>query len=490
MLLRKINKQLTKVTTCSIRNAIPRHQQQYYYHPIVTFKHCNNNNNNNNKCKIKNEYQTTFPIQFTTRDFSSTTSSSPSKLMEGMKVVELASVLAGPTVCQFLAELGASVVKVENTTTRGDVTRTWKLANDKPDSTVTAYFSCCNLGKKSLAINLKDPRGLEIIHKMVEDADVVVASYKPGDAEKLKVDYKTLSTINPKLIYAQITGYGLDDDRAGYDAVIQAESGFQFMNGEPDPSPPTKMPVALMDLLAAHQIKEALLVNLWRRERNGNQYGSFVNVSLLASGVSALANQATGYLVAGANPNRIGSDHPSICPYGTIFKCKDGGLITLAVGSDKQYQNLCKVLGQPELGVDERFNTNPNRVKNREECKSIMKELIEQFDRPYLLNELRINAVPAGGVNEISDVFEQPQAEELVVRNDHGNALGVKQVAFNTVTYEESNNNTNYMNEDEQLLLPPPQYGQHTTSVLMEDCQYTKEKIEELINDGVVEQLS
>jgi crotonobetainyl-CoA:carnitine CoA-transferase CaiB-like acyl-CoA transferase len=409
------------------------------------------------------------------------------KLMEGMKVVELASVLAGPTVCQFLAELGADVIKIENTTTKGDVTRTWKLANDEQDSTVTAYFSCCNLGKRSLAVNLKDPRGLKIIHKIVEDADVVVASYKPGDAEKLQVDYKTLSEINPKLIYAQITGYGLNDDRAGYDAVIQAESGFQFMNGEPEPSPPTKMPVAFMDLLAAHQIKEALLVNLWRRERNGNKYGSFVDVSLLASGVSALANQGTGYLVAGTNPKRIGSDHPSICPYGTIFKCKDGGLITLAVGSDKQYQNLCKVLGQPELGFDKKFSTNPTRVKNREECKNMIQTLIERFDRPDLLRELRMNAVPAGGVNEISDVFEQPQAEELVVRNNDGAALGVRQIAFNTLLYEDGMNDSTSRTEEDGLL-PPPQYGQHTKNILMEDCQYTNDEIEQLLKHNVVEE--
>ena len=401
--------------------------------------------------------------------------------MHGMKVVELASVLAGPTVCQFFAELGAKVIKVENTTTKGDVTRTWKLSSENSDSTVTSYFSCCNFGKESLAVNLKDQRGLEIIHEIVKDADVVIASYKPGDAEKLQVDYNTLSTINPKLIYAQITGYGLEDSRAGYDAVIQAESGFQFINGEPEPAPPTKMPVALMDLLTAHQMKEAVLLNLWRRERHGNKHGAFVNVSLLASGISSLANQGTGYLVAGATPNRIGSDHPSICTYGTIFQCSDGGLVTLAVGSDKQFQNLCTVLGKPSLAFEERFKSNPNRVKNRDHCKQEIGALIRTFERNHLLSALHENSVPAGALNDMANVFKQPQAEELVIRDEDGKALGVRQIAFNSVAYEGNSDDV------EPLFLPPPEYGEHTESILTQECRMTNEDIIGLFRDGVVE---
>ena len=178
----------------------------------------------------------------------------PRPLLEGVTVLELASVLAGPSTTQFLAELGASVVKVENTTTGGDVTRTWRLGSADPaGEDVTAYFSSCNLGKRSVALNLRDPRGLDAVHRLAASSDVVVASYKPGDAERLRVDYTTLSALNPRLVYAQITGYGLHDDRPGYDAVIQAESGFQYMNGDPDGGP-TKLPVALIDLLAAHQV--------------------------------------------------------------------------------------------------------------------------------------------------------------------------------------------------------------------------------------------
>jgi crotonobetainyl-CoA:carnitine CoA-transferase CaiB-like acyl-CoA transferase len=240
--------------------------------------------------------------------FNAFTTEAP--LMAGIKVIELANVLAGPTVCQFLAELGADVVKIENTTTQGDVTRTWQLPTEKSnDTTVTSYFSCCNVGKKSVALDLRDPRGLDIVHRMVREADIVVASYKPGDAEKLSVDYDTLKALNPLLVYAQINGYGSADARAGYDAVIQAESGFQYMNGT---TSPTKMPVALVDLLAAHQLKEGILGSMWKRERDG--VGNVITVSLMQSAVSALANQGTGFLRAHAVPQRIGSDHPSICP--------------------------------------------------------------------------------------------------------------------------------------------------------------------------------
>jgi crotonobetainyl-CoA:carnitine CoA-transferase CaiB-like acyl-CoA transferase len=416
----------------------------------------------------------------------------PPPLMAGMKVIELANVLAGPTVCQFLAELGAEVIKIENTTTQGDVTRTWRLENDPDDSSVTAYFSCCNLGKQSVALDLRDSRGLAAVHAMVQNADVVVASYKPGDAEKLKVDYQTLSRLNPSLVYAQITGYGLDDARAGYDAVIQAESGFQFMNGEAAPAPPTKMPVALMDLLAAHQLKEGILASMWQRERDGS--GNFVSVSLMGAGVSALANQATGYLKAEAIPQRIGSDHPSICPYGTVFECGDGGLITLAVGSDKQFANLCDVLGCPDVARDERYQTNPARVQHRENCKMMMREMILKVDRPTLLKELRANSVPAGGVNNMADVFAQKQAEDLVVRDEHGAPLGVRQVAFVNNSSGGSGNSgsggSSGGSSGESItsvsLLPPPEYAEHTKEVLM---QYLDEReVEELIEEGVVEQ--
>ena len=249
--------------------------------------------------------------------------------LQGLKVLELASVLAGPSVGMFFAELGATVYKIENVTTHGDVTRKWKLPKEDADTDISGYFSSVNWGKSSFAVDLCREEGLNIIYELAAQCDIVLVSYKPGDAEKLRVDYPTLKRYNEKLIYSHITGYGLQNPRAGFDAIIQAESGFTFMNGQPD-GPPTKMPVALMDVLAAHHLKEAILLALYYREKTGK--GQYIEASLFKAGVSSLANQATNWLVGRAIPQRMGSDHPNIVPYGTIFKTADGKEIVLAHG--------------------------------------------------------------------------------------------------------------------------------------------------------------
>lgn len=208
-------------------------------------------------------------------------------MFTGLRVVELASVLAGPSVGQFFAELGAEVIKVENLKTGGDVTRSWKSAGEKTDDR-SAYFCSCNWCKKSVAIDLSTKPGNEAVVRLIQGADVVIASYKPGDAERLGVAYAQWKDKHPRLIYGQITGYGPDTDRVGYDAVVQAEAGFMDMNGAAD-GPPTKMPVALIDVLAAHQLKEGLLLALIHRDRTGK--GTFVGVSLLDAALASLVIQ-------------------------------------------------------------------------------------------------------------------------------------------------------------------------------------------------------
>ncbi len=214
-------------------------------------------------------------------------------MLTDLKVLELASVLAGPSVGQFFAELGAEVIKIENPRNGGDVTRLWKTPGEPTDDR-SAYFCSCNWGKKSVALDLTIHRDIEIVRKLAAKSDIVIASYKPGDAEKLGVSYQQLRTHNERLIYGQITGYGSDDDRVGYDAVIQAEAGFMALNGEHE-GPATKMPVALIDVLAAHHLKEGLLLALLTRERT--KEGSVVEVSLVQTAVASLANQATNWLV-------------------------------------------------------------------------------------------------------------------------------------------------------------------------------------------------
>ncbi|MFW5706546.1 MAG: CaiB/BaiF CoA transferase family protein [Bacteroidota bacterium] len=394
--------------------------------------------------------------------------------LQGLKVLELASVLAGPSVGMFFAELGAIVYKIENVTTHGDVTRKWKLPKEDPDTDISGYFSCVNWGKYSFAVDLCQEEGLQIIYKLAAECDIVLVSYKPGDAEKLKVDYPTLKQHNEKLIYAHITGYGLRNPRAGFDAIIQAESGFTYMNGEPD-GPPTKMPVALMDVLAAHHLKEAILLALYQREKTGK--GQYIEASLFKAGVSSLANQATNWLVGQSIPQRMGSDHPNIVPYGTIFKTKDGKEIVMAAGTDKQYQQLITVLGRPDLATDCKFEKNHGRVIHKEEINSIIQQEIMKYTREEILDLLQQKRIPAGGVFNMKEVFEVPEAQPMILEGEYQSGMqikGVRSIAFNT---------TDAMSV--QQLSPPPHYGEHTLMILKEVLKYDTETITQIINKGV-----
>ena len=292
-------------------------------------------------------------------------------------VIEAANVLAGPAVGMFFAELGATVIKVENMKTGGDTTRRWKLPSEDRDDDVTAYFSSVNWGKRSIGIDFSIPEGYAVLLDLVRRADVFVQSFKTGDAEKFKLDYATLRAQNDRLVYADITAFGARDGRPGFDAVLQAETGFTGMNGTED-SGPVKMPVALIDLLLAHQLKEALLIALIARMQTGR--GSCSTVSLFHAGVASLANQASNYLVCGSIPVRAGSDHPNIAPYGTTYETLNGAPIVLAVGTDSQFRALCEALGMPELAKDERFGTNRQRVVHRDALNTMLARRIGQHE--------------------------------------------------------------------------------------------------------------
>lgn len=325
-------------------------------------------------------------------------------MFDTLKVIELASVLAGPSVGQFFAELGAEVIKIENPSTEGDVTRSWLFKGEKKRGSLSSYFSSVNWGKKSVLLDLRNTDSLNALHKSVSEADIVIASYKPGDAEKLKVDYATLSKVNPALIYGHITGYGQDDDRVGYDAVIQAESGFMSINGEKGGSG-LKMPVALMDILAAHHLKQGILVSLINRISSGK--GDYIPVSLIDAAVSSLANQGANWLVGGLVPSCGGNEHPNIAPYGDVFETVDKCRIILAVGNDRQFRYLNKVLG---ISLDslEAFSSNSNRVLNRERLNINLSEAIGSWGADELIMELGKYSVPVGRVKKIDEVFLRP----------------------------------------------------------------------------------
>jgi crotonobetainyl-CoA:carnitine CoA-transferase CaiB-like acyl-CoA transferase len=365
-----------------------------------------------------------------------------------LKVLELASVLAGPSVGQFFAELGAEVIKVENPHTGGDVTRSWRTAGEQTDDR-SAYFCSCNWGKKSVLLDLTSATERQRVIQLAHQSDIVIASYKPGDAEKLGVGYEQIRQHHPSVIYGMITGYGPDDPRVGYDAVIQAESGFMDLNGEAS-GPPTKMPVALIDVLAAHQLKEGLLLALLKRERTG--IGGFVEVSLMETALSSLANQATNWLVGGQVPARQGSAHPNIAPYGDTFKTSDGKLLLLAVGSDRQFENLLKVLGQNPSDTEWRsFKTNPERVKRREALTSHLTRAVAGFSGEFLANELNKHKIPGGLVRNVKEALSDPLL--LPIQLSHEGLTGMR--GFVAAGLQRP-----------AQIAPPPHLGEHTDEVL------------------------
>lgn len=275
-----------------------------------------------------------------------------------LKIIELANVLAGPAVGMFFAELGANVIKVENKLTNGDVTRSWKGPTENKNDPSSAYFASVNYNKKSIFLNLHIAEEKQHVLDLIKDTDIVISNYKYDDDTKLGMDYKSLKKINPQLIYAHISGYGNGTKRTAYDLVLQAETGFMHMNGT-TASGPLKMPVALIDILAAHQLKEGILIALMKRLKTSK--GSYVSVSLEQAAVASLANQAGNWLMAGYDHQPSGSLHPNIAPYGEIFMTADNKKMVLAIGNDKQFKKLCELLNCMPVYHDERFINNSSK---------------------------------------------------------------------------------------------------------------------------------
>lgn len=331
-------------------------------------------------------------------------------VFKDLTVIELAGVLAGPSVGLFFAELGAKVIKIENPKTRGDVTRSWKLSSEDPSESTSAYYWSVNAGKEVLFLNLSEAKDLEQFYALVRSADIVITNYKAGDDRKLRVDYDTLSALNSSLIYASVNGFGKDRPRTAYDLILQAESGFMFMNGEKNAAP-LKMPVALIDLLAGHQLKEAVLVALLQRYKSGK--GMPVSVSLFDTALASLTNQATNWLIAHHLPVSQGSLHPNIAPYGELFTTSDGHTITFAIGSDRQFQKLCSILGL-SITHDARYAGNQQRVRNREELFAVLSEKIRQRTFQELYQACLEQDIPIGKIRNLEEVFELPEAKQLV----------------------------------------------------------------------------
>lgn len=336
-------------------------------------------------------------------------------LFKNLKVIELASVLAGPAVGNFFSELGAEVIKVENKRTGGDVTRQWRQPNERLEGP-SAYYASVNWNKKSLFLDLLDPKDKQEVKDLIRDADIVITNFKKGDDEKFGLAYEDLKAINASIIHGHISGFGSESDRLAYDLILQAETGFMSMNGQPG-NPPTRMPLAFIDLLAAHQLKEGILCALLKQKESPGQPFK-IEVSLYDSAISSLINQATNWLMNKNVPQRLGSLHPNIAPYGEIFATRDGRSITLAIGSDRQFRDLCRILDAHELAGSPDYRTNAGRVKNRKSLAEDLQTRINQWEAQGLLEKCHKNLVPAAEIKNLKQVFESAQASHMLLHGE------------------------------------------------------------------------
>ncbi|MGU3398590.1 CaiB/BaiF CoA transferase family protein [Brucellaceae bacterium D45D] len=326
--------------------------------------------------------------------------------LDGLKVIELARILAGPWGGQTLSDLGADVIKVESP--EGDDTRTWGPPFiDVDGEQSAAYFHACNRGKRSITADFRTDEGRALVRALVADADVVIENFKLGGLEKYGLDYESLKAINPRLIYCSITGFGHDGpyaERAGYDFMIQGMSGIMDLTGAPD-GEPQKIGVAFADIFTGLYSVIAIQSALIMRERTGK--GQHIDMSLFDCMSSVLANQAMNYLASGVVPKRMGNAHPNIAPYQTL-PVSDGYFI-IACGNDGQFAKLTSLLGIGELSRDKRFATNAARVANRTELTTLLEQQTRQWQRDDLLAALAGQGVPAGPINTVADVFADPQ---------------------------------------------------------------------------------
>lgn len=349
--------------------------------------------------------------------------------LKNLKVVELSSVLAGPAVGMFFAELGAHVIKVENKRAGGDLTRKWKLPAEDPASPLSAYFASVNYNKQYHFADFQNTKELQEVKELLATADIVIVNFKKGDEEKFGLAYADVKAFNPGVIYAHITGYGAQVSKTAFDVVLQAETGFMQMNGTPE-SGPVKMPVALIDIMAAHQLKEGILLALLKKQQSG--LGSYVHTTLYGSAIASLANQASNYLMCGHIPQPMGTLHPNIAPYGEILHTSDNRQIVLAVGTNTQFEALCRSLHLLPLATEERFATNTARVKNR----VILHQLLEKSSRERTSHELTgallANNVPHGLVNDMKAVFENRQAQAMVLTE---NIEGIETKRVSTIAF-------------------------------------------------------
>jgi crotonobetainyl-CoA:carnitine CoA-transferase CaiB-like acyl-CoA transferase len=395
-----------------------------------------------------------------------------------VRVLDLSRVLAGPWASQLLADLGAEVIKIERPGP-GDETRgwgpPWLAAADGTETRESAYFACANRGKKSVAVDLGRPEGQAIVRRLAERSDVVLENFKVGALARLGLGFEDLSGLNPRLVYCSITGFGQAGpyrDRPGYDFVVQGMGGLMSVTGEPDGAP-MKAGVALADVLTGMYAATAALAALAHRERSGR--GQHVDLALLDVQVATLANLAENYLVTGRPPARLGNAHASIVPY-QAFATRDGHVV-VAVGNDGQFERLCEVMGKPELSADPRFATNAARVENRAALVPVLAALLATRPTREWVEALERAGVPCGPINDLAQVFEDPQVRFRGLRVEVPHPLaGTVPVVASPMR----------LSETPVRHGTPPLLGEHTREVLADLLGMAEAEIEALRRGGVI----
>ena len=397
--------------------------------------------------------------------------------LQHLRVLDLTRVLAGPWCTQTLADLGADVIKIERPG-QGDDTRQWgpPFAPDAQGQPTTeaAYFLAVNRNKRSVTLDIATPEGQKIVRELVAQCDVLVENFKVGDMRRYGLDYESLRAEHPRLVYCSITGFGQTGPyapRAGYDFIVQGMGGFMSVTGEGEQVPgssPQKAGVAIADLFTGAQATIAILAALTHRDRTGE--GQHLDICLLDTQVAMMANMATNFLATGQSPVRWGNAHPNIVPYQT-FKVADGWVI-VACGNDSQFRKLTEVAGAPELASDERFSTNPQRVRHRQVLIPLLDALMLNKTRAQWIAALEAAGVPCGPINQMADVFQDPQvlARDMLVRLPHPTA---GQVSVPGSALKLSGTPVAYRSA-------PPLLGQHTQEVLQSLTSLSPDELQDL----------
>jgi formyl-CoA transferase len=407
---------------------------------------------------------------------------SSQKALGHIRVLDLTRVLAGPWCAQNLADLGADVIKIERPGS-GDDTRAWGPPYlrdaDGNDTSEAAYYLAANRGKRSVTLDIASAEGQQLLRKLVRQSDVVLENYKVGQLKKYGLDYESLKREKPDLVYCSITGFGQDGpyaQRAGYDFIIQGMGGFMSITGERDDLPgggPQKAGVAISDLMTGMYASIAVMAALTHRDRTGE--GQYIDMALLDVQVAMLANMGSNFLCSGQPPARWGNAHPNIVPYQT-FATADGHII-VAVGNDNQYVKFVEAGGRPDLASDTRFATNPMRVRHRDILTPLLADMVQTKTKQQWINQLEAAGVPCGPINNLDDVFDNPQvqARGLQVDLPHPSAGTVKLVR----------SPMNLAATPPRCDIPPPLLGQHTDAVLRELLDLSDAEINVLRTKGI-----